>query len=414
MLFSEGRQICAGAMISYAQPTKLKAVPRSEEHSLNRRPVSLLEQFIKPQLILWMAVAALLQFWLPQQVLGASKRGPTVEHLADNCGKGRFFAAIQSFYRLSPTEKRDPEVCYAAGYAWMRLHRPDVARGLLIQAVCDGFEGYRGWESTGDLLSRTSQVEKFEPPLLRTFHDGASMKIQVYARETTWLKPVIAAMPAFMMRAKEIFGTGYPSITFYFFDARETFENFYSGMFGTKPRDWWHDGTGNFNVVAYCERDRNGRVSRPPGARQTVGDVLHEYGHALCSTHYGDGYLKAVPNWLNEGLADAIAYPFYEKRIRRSRLRLAEWGKKGLPPSYGQMCRELYKDPEIRYAVAQLMVQELLNRKPNRIKRILDEARRSGSFERALKRVTGFDGRYWHHRIVARYCRVLRPPHRPR
>src|SRR4030095_366378 len=162
-------------------------------------------------------------------------------------------------------------------------------------------------------------------------------------------------------------------MTFYFFDTRETFEHFYLAMFGIKPRDWWHDGTGNFNVVAYCERDRNDKVSRPPGARRTTGDVLHEYGHALCSTYYGDGYLTAVPNWLNEGLVDAVADPFYAELFGHYRKLLSEQGQRSNPPSYRQMCRELYKDPEVRYAVAGLMVQELLDGKPDRVKRILDE-----------------------------------------
>ncbi|HEY9868290.1 MAG TPA: hypothetical protein V6D08_03930, partial [Candidatus Obscuribacterales bacterium] len=324
-----------------------------------------------------------------------------------NCSRGRFSAAIKSFYRLSPSEKRNAEICYAAGYAWMRLHRPDVAKGLLILAVSQGFEGYRGWESAGDLLSRISQMEKFAPPHLRTFCDQGNSKIRVYGRQTSWSQPVLLAMPQFVTRAKEIFGEDCPAINFYFFEAREHFENFYSAMFGTRTQKWWHDGTGSFNVVVYCERRRDGAIAGTPGAARTIGNVLHEYGHALCSTYYGDGYLKAVPNWLNEGLADAVAYPFYGELFSQSRKLLSVQERKGLPaPSYKQMCRELYEDPDVRYTFARLMVEELLANEPSRIKRILKEARRAGSFERALKTVTGFEGRYWYRRIAARYWKA--------
>ena len=42
---------------------------------------------------------------------------------------------------------------------------------------------------------------------------------------------------------------------------------------------------------------------------RAYGDVMHEYGHALCDTIYGDNYLDHVPERLNEGMADAVAKP---------------------------------------------------------------------------------------------------------
>jgi hypothetical protein len=356
-------------------------------------------------LLLQLAVAVV-QPCVSPEVLAAANRGSVVNHVAHNCSGGRYFAAVKAFYRLSATEKRKPEVCYATGYAWMRLHRPEMAKGLLVFALCQGFEGYRGWESTGDLLSRVSQTEKFKPPLLKAFHDATNLKIRVYGRQTDWSKPVFAAMPDFMTRAREIFGADYPAIDFYFFEARDHFDNFYSAMFGTRSQKWWHNGTGTFNVVAYCERHRDGSVAGVPGAPRNIGNVLHEYGHALLSTYYGDGYLRVVPNWLNEGLADAVARPLHPELFNESRERVSGWGRNGVPPTYKQMCRELYDDPDVRYAVARLMVEELLNGEPDRIKRILNEARRTRSFERALKSVTGYEGRYWHRRIVARYWKA--------
>ena len=326
-----------------------------------------------------------------------------MDRLTRSCSKGRYFATVKYFHSLDPSDRRDPEICYVTGFALMRLHKPDSARGLLLRALDFGFEGYRGWESTGDLLSRISQMEKFQPPLLGEFPGGPNTKVQVYARETDWIRPVMKSMPAFMTRAKELFGAEYPATRFYFFQSRDTFETFYEAMFGRRTREWWHDGTGNFNVVVYCEIDRFGKASRPAGAEPTIADVMHEYGHSLCAMRFGDGYLKAVPNWLNEGFADAIAYPFYKDRIPRSKADLAEFSAKSPAPSYRQMCKELYKDPDVGYRLARLMVDALLEQKPDRIRRILDDARTTGSFEGALKRVTGFDGRYWYRHVAGQF-----------
>jgi hypothetical protein len=322
----------------------------------------------------------------------------------------RYASAIGLFNTLSQAEKNDPETCYQAGYALMHLHKPQTARPLLEQAAKGNFAGYKDWPSTQSLLDDIAEMAKFTPPHCLDIGDKAQPTIRAFAKETDWTTPVLKALPLFFERARAVFGAQIPPINFYFFDERRDFERFYTRMFGVGIPTSWHDGTGDANIVVFCEQDRTGNISRPAGVDRTVGDVLHEYGHALCNTIFGDNYLERVPQWLDEGMADAIASPYYQSLFQVSdRLLTSESGRRS-PPSYDQMCEQLYKDPDLGYAIARMMVGMLVRKYGvPMFKRIIDEARQIENFETAIDQMSGLKCKQLYKSVVNHYWRPGSP-----
>src|SRR5207249_680182 len=75
------------------------------------------------------------------------------------------------------------------------------------------------------------------------------------------------------------------------------------------PLTEWQDGTGSTNVVLFCEQDSHGKTTRLAGSPDTIGEVLHEFGHAWCDTYLMDRYGRAALRhaWLSEGVAEVVA-----------------------------------------------------------------------------------------------------------
>jgi hypothetical protein len=112
--------------------------------------------------------------------------------------------------------------------------------------------------------------------------------------------------------------------------------------------------------------------------------VLHEYGHALLHTIYGDGYLRRVPQWFDEGVSDFVARDHYKELFETSAAQIKKTLATSAAPSSEDLSRRLYeRDPALRYAMARYMVDEILKgRKPEVIREILKQARPEGDFER--------------------------------
>jgi hypothetical protein len=123
------------------------------------------------------------------------------------------------------------------------------------------------------------------------------------------------------------------------------------------------------------------------------GDILHEYGHALCEHRFGDLYVERVPQWLNEGLANAIAGERYRDFARSFPDTVRRAYAQRAPPTYEHVSRALYDaDPDARYAIAHRMVERLLKHRGATIAGLLDEARRGQDFEAAVAAVGGATG----------------------
>lgn len=294
----------------------------------------------------------------------------------------------------------DPRARYLAGYAWMRLHRPDAAKPLL--GAAGDFDGYPGWETTSSLLARIEAFEQLRPPSVDA---GTAPALRVFADDTPWIREVVKSLPAFIARARGVFGTDLPPVDVYLLRSRERYHRFYKALFGVEVATWWQNGTGDSNVMVFCQEDREGRLIGPPGAARGLGDVLHEYTHALLNTFYGDRYLRHVPQWLDEGLSDFTARPYYQELFETSAASIRKFLAKSPPPTLEALSRRLYeRDSFVRYGIARYMVEELMKgRETGVIRDVLRRAAPGGDFDAAILGATGAVPAELLDRVLARF-----------
>ncbi|MGH9550053.1 MAG: hypothetical protein ACRD3W_11790, partial [Terriglobales bacterium] len=184
---------------------------------------------------------------------------------------------------------------------------------------------------------------------------NGQVRITVYATGSPWQLGIIKQVPAFIERTEQIFGADLPHMSFYFFEKRKEFEESYPILLDSQfPYEHdWHDGTGNVGKVLFCDVNMRGEMLR--GA----GDVLHEYGHAMCHTIYGEDYLHHVPSWWNEGTADFVAAEFYREAGDATLQILLNEHKNGKFSDFSTLTNDFFRYPSASYAIGRLMVQEL-------------------------------------------------------
>jgi hypothetical protein len=226
---------------------------------------------------------------------------------------------------------------------------------------------------------------------------------------------VLDAIPEFEEVGRSIFGKDIPPMRFYLFADRGEYDRFFEALFGMPVQTSWQDGTGTYNVVVYCEKDREGKEGRKAGAPDTIGAVFHEFGHAWIGTYlmYRHGREWLGPGmrrpWLDEGLSDFIASLRDPALIHRREMWLRRAAAKGTPPPTLERIQSFdgfYKhdDVDVHYWISAVFVASLLEPRecaPETIRGFLDEAGRSGSVEEALSAVTGLE-------LSAEFDRVIR------
>jgi hypothetical protein len=336
----------------------------------------------------------------------AQDTGDKIREAAAESSKSRNRAVLQIFEEHPDLLKTEPQAQYLAGHAWLRLHRPELAKPLLNAAVKGGFTGYPGWESAEALLKRIDWIDRLRPPPAKDLPGDEGLKsIRVFADDTPWIQAVLHALPDYVRRAREVFGEDLPQIDFYLFRSRLAFKDFYKSLFGVDIPTAWQNGTGNSNVVTFCQEDREGKPINAPGAPRGLGDVLHEYSHALLHTLYGDGYLRQAPQWFDEGVSDFVARDYYKELFDSSATQIRKTLARSAAPSTEELSRHLYeRDPALRYAIARYMVDEMLkDRRPEVIREILKEARPEGDFEKAIVDAAGSRPSELRERVITRF-----------
>lgn len=336
----------------------------------------------------------------------APERQDAVKEAGAESSKGRHRAVLKILEENPELLKSSPQAQYLAGFSWVRLHRPELAKPLLTAATEAGFNGYPGWETAKALLERVAVVERLRPPPAKGLPEDERLKsVRVFADDTPWIQEVLKALPDDVTRAREVFGKELPQIDIYLFQSRLDYNKFYKALFGVDIPTSWQNGTGNANIVTFCQADREGKAVNPPGSPRALGDVLHEYSHALLNTIYGDGYLRQVPQWLDEGFSDFVAKEHYAELFDSSAAHLRRNLSKSLAPTLEELSRRLYEvDPVVRYAMARFMVEEMLKaKKPGLIRDLLQRARPDGDFEKAILEATGSKSSELRERVIARF-----------
>jgi hypothetical protein len=350
-----------------------------------------------------LAILAALRSLPRAQAREAQDPTEAIKEAMTRSSEGRFQAALRSLEEHHDLLREDPQAQYVAGTALMRLHRPDQAKPLLTAAAEKGIAGFEGWDSTEALLARIAVVDRLRPRLAKGLPQDDRLKaLHVYADDTPWIQGILEVLPRHVARAQEVFGKDLPPVNMYLFRSREDYTAFYQALFSANIPTSWQNGTGNSNVVTFCQADREGRPVGAPGTARGRGDVLHEYGHALLHTLYGDLYLRHVPQWFDEGVSDFLAREYYKELFEYSADLIR---RAAIVPSLEDLTRHLYeRDPSLRYGMARYMVDELLQgREPSILRDILRRAAADGKFEEAIQTTTGLGSSDLHKRVIARF-----------
>ncbi|MBI3505895.1 MAG: hypothetical protein HY059_13725 [Proteobacteria bacterium] len=319
--------------------------------------------------------------------------------------------ALAAFERLRKSGTPGAEANYLAGALLLLLGLPEKAEPLLNDARKSGYRAPKGQSPVRRLLRRVELVRKYRPKrmTLRTLPRGA--RVELYARATPWTRPVLAALPKFMRVGRRIYGKHLPPVRLYLFSDRTAYRHFFRALFDQSYHTPWQDGTGGLNVVLFSETE-----NRPAGELETMGNVLHEFGHAWASTYVmtkHDVFFHddtTTPPYLDEGLADYITHlwdPEY-LGLRKGYVESDIDRLKCTPPPFAQLdsFKRFYRGRKtgLCYSLSAMLMDRMLGRGPSRARRIpgiLDALIRSGTGHAALRKVVGRDPR----REYARLCR---------
>lgn len=268
----------------------------------------------------------------------------------------------------------------------------------------------RGWPKPAALRRRAERYFAVKPPLRRKI--GA---MSVHApRPTGWLKPVLAALPAFHRVGARLFGRSLPPVRVFLFSDRRRYVRFHRALFQVPPQTSWADGTGLHEVAVFCETPR-----RPAGETETLSNVLHELGHSWMR-----GYITPRrPNYydardwrpyLEEGIAEYVAghwhRSLHKNRAQYIESTLAE--RVRARPSFSRMASwgGFYEEKRasLHYWLSALLVRRLLGggeagRK--RLLRLLDAIANGHGHRQACLIATGRDPRAEFERLVREFWR---------
>jgi hypothetical protein len=334
-----------------------------------------------------------------------SSKEPGIYKLLDLSSHTRYEELLRTYAQMSDKDKAKGETLYLVGYAYMQIRNHEQARPYLQAAIKKGFNGFPQWTSARSLLTKIKLAESLRPPFLsETKDDDGQVKMRIYGSHTEWINYVISATPLYLKRAEDVFGKQIPLVDFYLFATRYEYDEFFKTMFdGYQPKSH-QDGTGDNNMVVFCQIGDSGKIEIPAGSNRALGNVLHEYSHCLCRTIYGDNYLKDVPQWLDEGIADYVAEPYFAEQYKSYEQRIKTFAENHDPPSYKQMCRELHKDPDMRYAIGCMMVRELVAEKGELIvASLMETACQVRDFNKAITQLAGCKPELLLQKVVRKY-----------
>jgi len=350
-----------------------------------------------------LSIVSALALNLPRPALAQAQAGSSAfEQMKAYYIAGRFADTINQYSQLSADDRQRPQVPFWLGQSYLRRHDYKSAEQY-FQLAARGKLFPQQQEATANALQRIEILKRLCPPALTEFKDGG-YTITVYAKPTPWSKLVAGQMPVFLARAKEAFGDAKAHINFYLFEERAQYDQFFGAWTIRAGETEGHRGTGGIDLVEFCQYFPNGSKVGEGDVNDLFARVLHEYSHALCHTIYGDSWGHAVPQWLNEGMADYFCARYKPDAKTAATKKLAQLAKTRQPPSYELMSRKMYSI-NFGYTVADVMVNELFDKKNLSVfNELINTARADGGdFEGALKKLTGKDPRTLYAQLIHTY-----------
>jgi hypothetical protein len=242
------------------------------------------------------------------------------------------------------------------------------------------------------MLLPTKQTELFDGLL--------DDKVTIFADRTHWQKRCIEVIPECVKRAHEAFGMNLPHASFYFFSSHADFTSYYQELFGSKPRYAWQSGTGSYireqGIVLISDKGKKSREETE------LGLVMHEYSHVLCRSRYANQQ-SWIPTWLEEGCADYLAMPWYQELFKSTSSVIRGEANARRVATYQSFGRSVYTNARAGYAIARLMVDELMrDQQLDTLAYIFDEAkRRNGAFADVIKEICGLTPKQLYEKVLA-------------
>ena len=286
--------------------------------------------------------------------------------------------------------RENPLACFWLGQSYLRWHDIEHAEEYLRKAV-SGNLGSPQLERAQATLARISVLKQLRPPW---YHDYSldGFKIRIFARDTPWARAIADQMPVFLSRAREGFGSANAYVAFYLFEDRQAYDRFFQSWVAERQGEL-HRGTGGLQIVMFCRYYPTGKEIGNKDINDLFFRVLHEYSHALCHTIYGDNF--AMPQWLNEGMADYFGWKYKPDGVAQARQHLQQLASGTPARSYAELMSHFRDAADIGYAVGDVMVSQLFKDKPLSVYGQLIELARSsgGNFESALQQICGRNAR---------------------
>jgi len=312
--------------------------------------------------------------------------GPVAELEAD-LGAGRFRECV----RRADIPNAPARVSYVGGLCALRLNDRDNAESLLKLAQDGGFRPTASWRKPPDeLLSDIAEYRKLAPEPAKLDGVPSSSMLVSFDAHSDWVDSAAAAAPEFVRIGRRVFGADPPFTRLFLFSDYDTFEKFYSVVFGPhRPH-----GTGVPGLAVMVEKNAAGRQGRLP-----VAVVLHELMHAWIQGYGRDVYdvhIKAPP-WVDEGMADYVASMWATDMLALRRKQLArEVAKRPEPPDFAdfQTAESFYhsEDSFFHYVLSLMLIERLIGPPEQgaaQLKKVLDGYAKGEDSEKAWHDVTG-------------------------
>lgn len=313
---------------------------------------------------------------------------------------GQFQKVLAEYPGLPADLHDNPQVYFYVGQSYLRERDIEHAEEFLLKSDKKGLSKQQAERATA-ALARIAILKQLRPPILSE-HALDGYRIRVFARDTPWSRNLIKQMPVFLARAKEAFGNENCFVNFYLFEDHPSYDRFFDSWTG-EPKNELHRGTGCMHTVLYCRYFPSGREVGIGNINDLYFRVLHEYGHALCNTLYGDRF--RMPQWLDEGMADYFGWRFKPNGAELSSKKLQGIAERTPAVTLESLSKRLHEDNELGYAVSDVLVTRLFQDKPISIYRqIIEKARASDpNFNDVVMQVTGRDPQLVYEQILKAY-----------
>ncbi|MBI4050886.1 MAG: hypothetical protein HY400_00100 [Elusimicrobia bacterium] len=296
--------------------------------------------------------------------------------LLTEISKGSYFRATELYKEYTIRENPSPLAQHIAGYAWLKLNVLEVAKDLLQKASGQETSQTPGIPPVQQLLSKIESIELILPPLLPI---KDLPRIQVRASgEAGWEKTILTDIATFSVVAWRVLRQDPAPIQIVLLPDKNSFENLHRLLLDAEPRPPWKTATGNLHIVLLS-----------PVSSSTA---LHEYGHAILHTFFGDHYGEMIPPWFDEGIAGLMASELDPTLLEQAKRTLKSLHSKEDITALDDISPSLFYDsgPELNYAISTLMAEELRRRKGQEIfRKILLQTKKSRSLREGLQRAAG-------------------------